>query len=177
MEDFNLPDPQNDRRAAQAQPQAPVTQNAPPVPSPVNPPQNQQPVSPPPAPQYQPPVNPPQSQQQSQQQYQQPQQPNYQQGYQQPMTNQQHAAYQKTNRLYPPMKTGQWMLTIFLTGIPLVGFILLLVWAFSSDTNPSKSAWARATLLWGVIISVIYVFIYVLLVVIMGLSNGFDFIS
>jgi len=47
--------------------------------------------------------------------------------------------------------TGDWMLSLFLAAIPLVGFILLLVWAFGSGTNPSKSNWAKATLLWEVI--------------------------
>jgi uncharacterized membrane protein YbhN (UPF0104 family) len=49
----------------------------------------------------------------------------------------------------------------------------LLVWAFSSTTNPSKSSWAKATLLWGVIITIIYVIIYIIIFLIAGVSNGF----
>ena len=44
--------------------------------------------------------------------------------------------------------TGSWFLTIFLTSIPLVNFILLLVWAFSHSTPLSKRNWARAMLIW-----------------------------
>ncbi len=190
MEDFNLPDPQNERRAAQPASNEPAAPSTPPVP-PSNPQQYQQPVTPPPTPQYQQPVNPPQYQQpqtqyqQPQQQYQQPQyqqqQPTYQQQpqYQQPQTSQQmtynqQVSYQKKNNLYPPMKMGEWMLTMFLAGIPLVGFILMLVWAFGSDTNPSKSAWAKAALLWGVIITVIYVIFYVIIFVVFGVANNLN---
>jgi hypothetical protein len=38
---------------------------------------------------------------------------------------------------------------MILSGIPLVGFILLLVWAFSSTENPNKKNYARAVLLWA----------------------------
>lgn len=67
------------------------------------------------------------------------------------------------------------MLTLFLVGIPLVGFILMLVWAFGSDTNPSKSAWAKATLLWGVIATVITLVFYVIFFVVLGMAGGLNF--
>jgi hypothetical protein len=60
---------------------------------------------------------------------------------------------------------------MFLVGIPVVGFILLLVWAFSSDTNPSKSGWARASLIWGAIITVIYIIVYVIVFLIAGVAS------
>lgn len=50
-----------------------------------------------------------------------------------------------------PISVGNWMLTLFLTFIPLVNIIMLLVWAFSSSTPPSKANWAKAALLWMVI--------------------------
>jgi hypothetical protein len=43
---------------------------------------------------------------------------------------------------------GNWMLTLFLTFIPIVNIIMLIVWAVSSTTPPSKANWARAALLW-----------------------------
>lgn len=46
---------------------------------------------------------------------------------------------------------GQWMLTLFLTFIPIVNIIMLLVWAFGSSTHPEKSNWAKAMLIWFVI--------------------------
>lgn len=50
-----------------------------------------------------------------------------------------------------PISVGNWMLTLFLTFIPLVNLIMLLVWAFSSSTPASKANWAKAALLWMVI--------------------------
>jgi len=41
----------------------------------------------------------------------------------------------------------EWALTVFLSSLPIVGFILLLVWAFSDNTNIHKKNWAKGTLL------------------------------
>ncbi len=145
------------------------SQPNPPVPPPVPPVNNPQP-QPAPNPVYQQPLQ--------QTVYQQPQQP-YQQSYQQPINQQyqyrqqQNYRQNNTEKLYPPVKMGEWMWTMFVAFIPIVGFILLLVWAFSSTTNPSKASWAKATLLWGVIITIIYVIIYVIAILIAGVSYGF----
>ena len=50
---------------------------------------------------------------------------------------------------------GQWLLNIFLAGIPVVGLILMIVWSFSSGTPAAKKNWARANLIWSVIIFII----------------------
>lgn len=42
---------------------------------------------------------------------------------------------------------GDWVITLILVCIPVVNFIMLLVWAFSSNTPVSKANWAKATLL------------------------------
>ncbi|MFV0413626.1 MAG: hypothetical protein ACK5L3_10220 [Oscillospiraceae bacterium] len=45
---------------------------------------------------------------------------------------------------------GNWVLTLFLAGIPVIGFIMLLVWGFGG--NPSgRRNYARAALIWQVI--------------------------
>ena len=56
-----------------------------------------------------------------------------------------------------PVSIGDWMLTYFLLFIPLVGLIMLFVWAFGSHTPPSKANWAKALLLWGLIGILFYV--------------------
>jgi len=48
---------------------------------------------------------------------------------------------------YQPMTIGDWIITFIITYIPLVGFIMLFVWAFGGDTHPSKKTWAQATLI------------------------------
>ncbi len=50
----------------------------------------------------------------------------------------------------------EWALTIFITGIPLAGIIMLLVWAFSEDTNIHKKNWAKGNLLLMVIMLIIF---------------------
>ncbi len=61
------------------------------------------------------------------------------------------------NQNNQPVKTGDWILTLLITAIPIVGFIMLFVWAFGSGTNPSKANWAKATLLWFAIVIVLYI--------------------
>jgi hypothetical protein len=62
------------------------------------------------------------------------------------------------------VKTGDWFLTLFLAGIPLVGIILLFVWAFGGGgVNPSKANWAKATLLWcaiGIFFAIIIIIVF-----------------
>lgn len=53
------------------------------------------------------------------------------------------------------VSTGDWVVTILLSAIPLVNFVLLFVWAFSSGTAPSKANWAKATLIFLLIFSVL----------------------
>ena len=61
------------------------------------------------------------------------------------------------NQEYPTAKNqsiisvGDWVITLILTGIPFVGFIMLLVWAFSSSTPVSKANFAKAALILMVI--------------------------
>jgi hypothetical protein len=54
------------------------------------------------------------------------------------------------------MSVGDWIITMIVTAIPLVGFIILFVWAFSSGTNLSKKNWAKAALIFYAIIMVLY---------------------
>ena len=53
------------------------------------------------------------------------------------------------------MTPKEWALTIFLASLPLIGFILALVWAFDSTTDLQKKNWAKGMLLLMVIYFVI----------------------
>ena len=64
---------------------------------------------------------------------------------------------------YTPVTVGDWMLTYLLMCIPLVGLILLFVWAFGSNTPVSKANWAKATLLWMLIVTILYIIIFFLI--------------
>jgi len=68
------------------------------------------------------------------------------------------------------MSVGDWMLTLFISFIPIVNIIMLFVWGFGSSTAPNKANWAKAMLAW---IGIMIVF-YVVLILIFGaaiLSN------
>lgn len=61
----------------------------------------------------------------------------------------------------PPMTLGDWMITILLTAIPCVGLIMLLLWAFGSNTLTTKKNYAKAMLIYMVIAIVLYVIVIV----------------
>ena len=42
---------------------------------------------------------------------------------------------------HPADSVGSWMLALFLTGIPIVGFIYVLVVAFGGSASPSRCNW------------------------------------
>ncbi|MGM0581993.1 MAG: hypothetical protein ACQETL_15020 [Bacteroidota bacterium] len=46
-----------------------------------------------------------------------------------------------------PLSTKDWLITLIITAIPIIGFIMLFVWAFSGGTNVNKANWAKAALL------------------------------
>ncbi len=68
---------------------------------------------------------------------------------------------------------GEWFLTIFLTAIPLVGIVLLFVWAFSATTNPSKANWAKASLAWAAIAIVLYLLIFVVIIGVLSTTSSY----
>jgi hypothetical protein len=60
----------------------------------------------------------------------------------------------------PQVTTGDWFVTILISAIPLVGLIMLFVWAFGGGTNLNKANWAKATLIWTVIAVVLSIIIF-----------------
>ena len=50
---------------------------------------------------------------------------------------------------------SDWMLTVFIASLPLVGIIMLFVWAFSNNVPESKANWAKAMLLWSLIVIIL----------------------
>ena len=57
----------------------------------------------------------------------------------------------QTNRNQSVVSIGDWIITMILMCIPIVNFIMLLVWAFSKSTPLSKSNWAKASLIFMII--------------------------
>ena len=72
------------------------------------------------------------------------------------------------------MSPKEWALTIFLASIPIVGFILVLVWAFDSSTDLQKKNWAKGTLLLMLIyfiLAMLFLFMFGGLALFAGLNS------
>lgn len=54
----------------------------------------------------------------------------------------------------------QWALYIFLAGLPLIGIILLFVWAFGSEGNVHRKEWAKGMLLIALIAIVLSILFF-----------------
>ncbi|MDP2159704.1 MAG: hypothetical protein Q8K02_04435 [Flavobacterium sp.] len=51
------------------------------------------------------------------------------------------------NQNQQPMSVKDWLITLLIVAIPIVGIIMLFVYAFSSTENVNKQNWAKAQLL------------------------------
>ena len=45
-----------------------------------------------------------------------------------------------------PVTVGEWLITFLILAIPIIGFIMVFVWAFGSDAKPSKKHFFQAQL-------------------------------
>lgn len=60
------------------------------------------------------------------------------------------------------MSATDWAITIFISGLPLIGIIMLFVWAFSDSTNVHKQNWAKGMLLiFAISIALFLLFMFV----------------
>jgi hypothetical protein len=64
---------------------------------------------------------------------------------------------QLAERESTPVSLGDWVITLLVLCIPLVGIIMLFVWGFSEGTPPSKRNFCRAYLIWMLIGLVLFV--------------------
>lgn len=77
---------------------------------------------------------------------------------------------------YKPMTIGDWLITFLIQIIPLVGFVMLFVWAFGDGTHPSKKTWAQASLLWvAIMIILAIIFFAAVWGLIMSMFGGMNY--
>lgn len=72
------------------------------------------------------------------------------------------------------MSPKEWALNIFLAALPLVGLILLLVWAFGDTGNLQRSNWAKGRLiivLIGLVLIFLFFFLFGGLALLAGLAD------
>lgn len=72
-----------------------------------------------------------------------------------------------TDYLKQPMTIGQYIITFIVMGIPLIGVIMMFVWAFGSNVNINKKNYCRAILIMGLIGIVLWIALAAVLVPIM----------
>ena len=49
------------------------------------------------------------------------------------------------------MSMGSWFVTILISAIPIVGIVMIFIWAFGSTGNANRRNYARAVLIWALI--------------------------
>jgi len=57
---------------------------------------------------------------------------------------------------HPEMGLRDWVITVFLSFLPLIGLVMLIVWSLNDHINPNKRNWARAVLIVYLIFTVLY---------------------
>lgn len=53
------------------------------------------------------------------------------------------------------ISVGEWVLYLFLFSIPVINIIVMVIWAFGNEPNPTKKNFARASLIW-IVIAIIF---------------------
>jgi cell division protein FtsW (lipid II flippase) len=75
----------------------------------------------------------------------------------------------------PVLSTKDWVITLLISFIPIVGFVMLFVWAFGSNENPNKANWAKAALIWMAIGFVLMFLLWgTIAAIIFGAASGGD---
>jgi hypothetical protein len=94
------------------------------------------------------------------------QQPNYQQPYGQQSYQQ---PYMHGDDLEEPVSIDEWMITMLIMCIPCVNLIMILVWAFGSNTKKSKSNFFKAYLIW-ILIAIFVTVVLIIVFTLVGVS-------
>lgn len=63
---------------------------------------------------------------------------------------------ESTEHSAPVMSLGDWALTLLITFLPLIGFVMLIYWSVGSSVNPNKQNWAKAMLILYFMVFVLY---------------------
>lgn len=79
-----------------------------------------------------------------------------------------------TNTEENVMRPMDWALIIFVTGLPLIGLIMLLIWAFGDEKNIHKKNYAKGSLLLlliGFIVVMSFLFLFGGIALVSGAFN------
>lgn len=59
---------------------------------------------------------------------------------------------QNYNHNQKPMSVKDWLITLLIMAIPIVGIVMLFVYAFGGNENVNRQNWAKAQLIFAAII-------------------------
>lgn len=62
----------------------------------------------------------------------------------------------------PVITPVKWMIYFIVTSIPVIGTIMLLIWAFSNDGRLTRQNWAKGMLLFYVVMIILSIIIFVI---------------
>lgn len=63
----------------------------------------------------------------------------------------------------PPTSLGEWIIAVLVKRLPLIGLIMLIIWATDKNTDPEKANWAKAELIVKLIVfAAVIIFIAVI---------------
>ncbi len=60
----------------------------------------------------------------------------------------------------PTMSLGDWLITFLIMMIPIANLVMLIIWAFGGNTQPTKANWAQAALILIITIPVFYMLFF-----------------
>ena len=66
------------------------------------------------------------------------------------------------NQDQKPMSVKDWLITLLLMAIPVVGIVLLFVYAFGNNENENKKNWAKAQLIMLAIVFALVIFVLII---------------
>ena len=100
---------------------------------------------------------------------------NPQMGYNPPVNNPYNMNYGFNENMLPPtyrsVSTGEWIMYLIVTGIPVAGFIILCVLAFGKNTKVSLKNFAKANLIFRVVAVAISLIMLIVFTSILGFSS------
>ncbi len=63
------------------------------------------------------------------------------------------------NQNQKPMSVKEWLITFLILAIPIVGLVMLFIYAFGDNQNVNKQNWAKAQLIWlAIVLALMFLF-------------------
>jgi cell division protein FtsW (lipid II flippase) len=72
-------------------------------------------------------------------------------------------SFENQNPNQKPMSVKDWLITFLILIIPIVGLVMLFIYAFGENQNVHKQTWAKAQLIWLAIMIVLMFFLFMVM--------------